>query len=289
MQLTVRTAAKVNLTLDVMGRRKDGFHNIRSVMQSIGLFDHITLTETSSENVTISCNVPEVPCNQRNIASRCAYLFFNTLGKQVDGLHINIEKKIPIQAGLAGGSADGAAVLVGLNEMFHHPFSADELKKIGGNVGADIPFCLHGGTALAEGTGTKLTSLRNIPACSFVLVKPPIGISTAEAYQSVDTSKNIPNGNTDEMIYVIDNLEKIGKNLSNTFEYTLNIQELLDIKIDLAQSKGCVGACMTGSGSTVFGIFPKREKAEICAEAFKKKYNQVFVADSVEYSTYVLG
>ena len=287
-EIKIRAAAKVNLTLDITGKRADGYHDIRTIMQSAGIFDTVTITENSSKEITVGCNNPDVPCDERNIVCKCAKAFYKRLGAECGGLHIYIEKNIPTQAGLAGGSADGAAVAVGLNILCGKPFSNSELEEIGGTVGADIPFCIRGGTALCEGTGTDMTTLENIPECCFVLVKPPVGISTAQAYNAVDSRKVTPEPSTDKMLDVLDDIQKIGQLLRNDFEDTLNIEELLNIKRELANSEGCKGACMSGSGSTVFGIFTDREKAAACAENFKDKYREVFIADKVDFGTGIL-
>ena len=283
--IKIKAAAKVNLTLDITGRRVDGYHDIRTIMQSVGLYDYVTLTENSSKEITVSCTHPDVPCDERNIVHKCAVAFYNKSGIECGGLHIHIEKNIPTQAGLAGGSADGAAVAVGLNYLCGEPFSGEELRKIGGTVGADIPFCIHGGTVLCEGTGTTLNPLESIPKCYFVLVKPPVGISTAEAYRAVDSRTTAPEAATDKMLDVLNDVEKIGSLLRNDFEDTLDIEELSQIKRQLAAFEGCKGACMSGSGSTVFGMFKDREKAVKCAESFKESYSDVFVAENVGSGT----
>ncbi len=285
----IKAAAKVNLTLDITGKRADGYHDIRTVMQSVGLFDTITLTENDTEVITVSCNNPDVPCDERNIVFKCAVCFYNKLGKECGGLHIDIDKNIPTQAGLAGGSADGAAVMSGLNELYGKPFSQSELEELGGKVGADIPFCIHGGTVLCEGTGTALTPLGAIPKCSFVLVKHPVGISTAQAYAAVDSRTVKPEPSTDKLLVSLGKVEKIGSLLHNDFEDTLSITEILDLKRELSEYDGACGACMSGSGSTVFAIFTDEEKANECAEVFKKRYEEVFTAVKVDYGTKLLS
>lgn len=284
----IRAAAKVNLTLDITGKRADGYHDIRTIMQSVGLFDTVTLSENSSGEITVSCNHPGVPCDDRNIVFKCAKAFYEKLGLSVGGLHIDIEKNIPTQAGLAGGSADGAAALAGLNALCGRPFSEEELEDLGGTVGADIPFCIHGGTVLCEGTGTALTPLENIPDCYFVLVKPPVGISTAQAYSAVDSRVSVPEPATDKLLPNLYDINKIGELLRNDFEDTLNISEIMEIKSEIAKADGSLGACMSGSGSTVFGIFADREKAAECAKAFATRYDEVFVAENVKFGTKIL-
>lgn len=284
----VRAAAKVNLTLDILGKRDDGYHSIKTIMQSVGLYDYVTLTVNDSGKITVSCNHPEVPCDESNIVCRCAKAFFDRLSISCGGLHIDINKNIPTQAGLAGGSADGAAVIVGLNEMYGCPISQQELEVLGGTVGADISFCIHGGTVLCEGTGTTLTPLDSIPDCFFLLVKPPIGISTAQAYGAVDSRVGVPESATDKMLDALDDVKKIGSYLRNDFEETLNITEILNIKNELAASDGALGACMSGSGSTVFAIFDSKVKATACAEIFKKRYAETYVVEKANIGTKIL-
>lgn len=281
--ITVKAAAKVNLTLDITGKRHDGYHNIRSVMQSVGLYDTITITKNSSSCITVKCGYSGVPNDERNIVCKCAKAFFEHTGIACEGLHIKIEKNIPTQAGLGGGSADGAAVLKGLNEMYGKPCSGEELESIGAKAGADIPFCIRGGTVLCEGTGTTLKSLSDIPDCCFVLVKPPVGISTAQAYAAVDSRSDTPTPSTDKMISSLNSLEAIGRCLANDFEDTLNIDEINEIKRKLAACKGAFGACMSGSGSTVFAVFGNMTDAENAAQMFAVEYNDVFVVCNVPH------
>lgn len=277
MKITISSPAKINLTLDILDKREDGYHNIKTIMQSVDLYDIVTLTQNSSGKITVDCTAPKIPCDDSNIVCKAAKAFYKSFNKECKGLHIFIDKKIPTEAGLAGGSTDGAAVLMGLNKIFGEPFSAVELEQIGAEVGADVPFCVRGGTVLAEGTGTTLTTLENIPECYFVLVKPPIGISTAEAYGATDKRKVIPESSTDKILPYLNDTEKIGRLLHNDFEEALANDELFSLKNNILSCNGALGACMSGSGSTVFGIFADKYKANECAEIFKKKYNDVFV------------
>ncbi len=283
--IKVMAAAKVNLTLEITSKRSDGYHEIKSIMQSVGLFDTVTLSQNSSGKITVSCSRPEIPCDDTNIVCKCAKTFFEKIKKSCDGLHIDIQKDIPSQAGLAGGSADGAAVIIGLNELCGRPFSQSELEELGGASGADIPFCIRGGTVLCEGIGTTLTPVKSIPDCWFVLVKPPVGVSTAQAYKAVDSNKYILSDASNKMLAVIDDITKIGNLLHNDFEKALNIGELLSIKKELCSFEGALGACMSGSGSTVFALFSERDKAAVCAEAFKERFKDVFVVPAVSFGT----
>jgi len=286
--IKIKAAAKVNLTLEITGKKSDGYHDIRSIMQSVGLFDIVTLFENNSEKITVSCNRSDIPCDDSNIVCKCAKAFYKRSGRKCDGLHIDIQKNIPAQAGLAGGSADGAAVIVGLNELCGRPFSQNELEVMGGSSGADISFCIHGGTVLCEGIGTTLTPLDNIPKCWFVLIKPPVGISTAQAYKAVDSKPYISARSSEKMLSVIDDVTKIGQLLQNDFEDALNISELLNIKREILTFEGALGACMSGSGSTVFGLFSEYDKAAACANAFKDRFKDVFTVPAENYGTKIL-
>ncbi len=281
MEIQVKGYAKINLTFDITGKRADGYHEVKTVMQTIGLCDTVTLCTNDSGKVTVSCEHPDVPCDESNIAVKCALLFFEKTGCDNRGLHIDIQKRIPTQAGLAGGSADGAAVLKGLNEMYDMPLSDDDMYVLGGKIGADVPFCIMGGTALGEGTGTILTRLKPVPHMYFVLVKPPFGVSTKEAFEAVDSAEPRGYCATDRMLECLDNVRLIGKNLRNDFEETLHNEPLLELKSKLLECDGSLGAVMTGSGSTVYAVFEDKRKAEACRDFFKTKYRDVFLAENL--------
>lgn len=290
MRVIVSSCAKINLTLDILDKRQDGYHNIKTIMQSVDLCDTVYLTQNSSKRITVDCTNPKVPCDESNIVCKAARAFYKRLGRTCDGLHISIKKRIPTEAGLAGGSADGAAVLVGLNRgIFAEPFTSGELEQIGAEVGADVPFCIRGGTALAQGTGTTLTSLEDIPECYIVLVKPPVGVSTAKAYSAADSRAFIPDSSTDKMLPLLCDLKSIGKGLHNDFEEALSNDELLALKSDILKCDGSLGACMSGSGSTVFGIFEDKSSAESCAEIFKEKFTDVFVTTPIPFGSFVVS
>ena len=268
----VASYAKINLTLDVISKRSDGYHDLRSIMQSITLPEVVTLKKNSLGGITLECDTQGVPLDKRNIAYKCAQAFFEAAKITNSGLDIQIQKKIPIQAGLAGGSADGAAVLYGLNEMYSKPLSDDELINTAKNIGADIPFCLTGGTALAEGIGEKLTKLSPLPKCYLTIVKPEIGISTAQAYGAVDSKGMSKVPSTDKALPVISDLPKLAKALHNDFEAALSIEGLQLIKNELLSCDGCLGACMSGSGSACFAIFDDKARAEQCTSKMQEKY-----------------
>ncbi|MBQ3970156.1 MAG: 4-(cytidine 5'-diphospho)-2-C-methyl-D-erythritol kinase [Clostridia bacterium] len=284
MKILLMAAAKVNLTLDILGKRPDGYHDLKSIMQSVGIYDKITIEQNHSGKITIACSREDVPCDQRNIVYKCAEAFYKKIGTKNEGLFINIEKDIPTQAGMGGGSADGAAVLVGLNEMCGRPLDEYELEKIGAAIGADIPFCVRGGTVLCEGIGDRLQTLESIPMCWFAVVKPPVSVSTAKAYAAVDKEGFVSNYSTEKMLASLTNVGEIGANLKNDFEDTLNIDEVVKIKNELLKCDGCLGAVMSGSGSAVFGIFENKENAEKCTKSFCGRYSEVFTAEKSDFS-----
>ena len=281
MEIEIKAYAKINLTLDITGKRADGYHEVKTVMQSVSLCDSVTLCTNDSGKITVSCEYPGVPCDERNIAVKCAVSFFEAAGIKNKGLHIAIDKNIPTQAGLAGGSADGAAVFRGLNELYGKPLSEEGLCSLGAKIGADVPFCIMGGTALGEGTGTVLTRLKPLPHMYFVLVKPPFGISTKEAFDAVDSAGPPEYNATDRMLECLDDVRLIGKNLRNDFEETLRNEPLLKIKSKLLECDGALGAVMTGSGSTVYAVFDDEKKAKACKKLFSEEYKDVFLVENV--------
>lgn len=279
--------AKINLTLDVIGKRSDGYHDLKSIMQSVSLPEYVELMINDSDKISLRCDIKDVPTDERNIAVKCANAFYKAAKILCPGLEINIQKNIPIQAGLAGGSADGAAVLFGLNEIHLKPFTLDELMEIGARVGADIPFCLFGGTALAEGIGERLAKLSPIPKCSIVIVKPEIGVSTAMAYGAVDSVGMNTSPSTDRVIPILHDIKALGENLHNDFESALWLPELKKIKDELNSFEGCFGACMSGSGSAFIALFDNKIKAEMCAEIMQKKYLFATVAEPIDHGVTV--
>ncbi len=282
MKIKISAPAKINLTLDILGKRPDNYHNVKMIMQAVSLYDYVTLEQTASGRITLECSDSAIPCDESNIAYKTADAFFERSGIQNGGLHIFIEKNIPSQAGLAGGSADGAAVLAGLNLMYNSPLSEDELKEAGSSVGADIPFCIIGGTALAKGTGTTLTRLEPMPECRIVLVKPPVGISTAAAYKAADSRDFIPESSSDIMLPLLGNIYGIAENLHNDFESVAEVRCIGEIKRAMLEC-GALGACMSGSGTAVFGIFDNEAAQSKCIEMLKSEYEAVFAVCPVNH------
>jgi 4-diphosphocytidyl-2-C-methyl-D-erythritol kinase len=270
--------AKINLSLDIIGRRPDGYHILDMVMQSVSLFDTVSLTRNETGRLQIICNENDVPCGEENTVFRAAKAFFQATGvPQNDGLLFSIEKKIPRQAGLGGGSTDAAAALKLLNCLYRTNLSADQLREIAVSAGADVPFCMEGGTAHVTGIGENIEQLPPMVDCHIVICRPDVGISTKAAYSAYDQMGNSGEQHTPSVLEALkaNSVEKLGKVLGNAFEEAGVPEEITDIEEQMLRC-GCEGACMSGSGSAVFGLFREREKAEICCESLRKKYSLVY-------------
>lgn len=289
MEVTVKAPAKINLTLEVLGKRPDGYHSIASVMQSVDLCDTVTVSENDSGKVTVSCSYEGVPCDDSNICAKAAYRFFEHIRSDVFGVHIHIDKIIPTQAGLAGGSADGAAVIFALNSLTDSRLTIAEMRAIGEKVGADVPFCLEGGTRLCTETGTVMKKLPAFSAKYIVISKPDaVSVSTAEAYRMVDSLKPHPSY-TDEMVKALYSRDMfmITTTIFNDFELALQIPQVNSIKGEMLRCKA-KGAGMSGSGSAVFGVFSSKRTAEKCVEKLKETCPETFLCQPIKTGCYVL-
>lgn len=283
MEVKLKAPAKINLSLDVIGKRPDGYHELATVMQTIDLYDTVILTDNNSGEVTISCDYEGVPCDDRNICVKAAYKFFDYCKMSVKGVHIVIDKQIPTQAGLAGGSSDGAAVIVGLNYLFKTNLKPKEMLEIGERVGADVPFCIEGGTKLCTGIGATMSHLPSFHSVELVICKPDtVSVSTAEAYQKVDALAHHP-CYTDEMVKALYSRDMfmISTTIFNDFELALQIPEVAEIKKAMLSAKAS-GAGMSGSGSAVFAIFTSARKAKRCYEKLKETYPQTFLCKPIK-------
>lgn len=283
MNVTVKAPAKINLSLDVLGKRPDGYHELATVMQSVSLYDTVTVTQNDSGKVTIACDYPGVPCDDSNICAKAAYRFFDHCHMDVSGVHIVIDKQIPTQAGLAGGSADGAAVILALNRLFDKRLTMKDMEAIGERVGADVPFCLEGGTKLCTGIGATFQKLPAFSCSDIVICKPDtVSVSTAEAYQKVDALNPHP-CYTDEMVKALYSRDMfmITSVIFNDFELALQIPEVNDIKKAMLKAKAS-GAGMSGSGSAVFGVFTSSRHAKQCYDALKQQYPKTFLCKPVK-------
>ncbi len=276
-EVTVLAYAKINISLDVLNRREDGYHNLKSVMQSITLADEITI-KTGEEGIRVYADLPYVPSDCRNIGYKAAELFYRDAGISPEVL-IKIKKNIPVGAGLGGGSADAAAILKALNKLYKNPLSKARLLELGLKCGADVPFCLEGGTCLAEGLGEVLTPLPPLPSCAFILVKPPFSINTKQIFSSLDVSKITCRPDTNGILEAIkkNNLSEISVRMFNVLEdFTgCHRKDLSALKGRILES-GAKGAVMSGSGSCVFGIFKSMNHAKEAAAYFGSGEESVF-------------
>ncbi|MDR0914649.1 MAG: 4-(cytidine 5'-diphospho)-2-C-methyl-D-erythritol kinase [Oscillospiraceae bacterium] len=296
--VTKKAFAKINLTLDILGKRPDGYHNIETLMINVTLCDDVQLEFTQKPGVTeVVCDYPGVPQNGNNIVCKAAQAFFEQAGIANPGVRFCINKSIPTQAGLAGGSTDAAAALRLLNEAFCSTFGEykkpdctakkgllpeDMLYEIGAKIGADVPFCLAGGLCLCTGTGIdleKLATPNDLEKYSVVLIKPEISVSTKDAYAIADTlppKAATATANAVNALQKNNTLASITDIVSNDFETALQLPEIKDIKKELLQN-GAVAASMSGSGSAGFGLFTNESIAQTAAKQLKQKYADVFV------------
>lgn len=276
--------AKLNLTLDVLGKRADGYHDIKSVMQTISVRDDIEIDLDTGKPWCLSCTDEDIPTDEKNLAWKAARVYFDTIGKEPDGIEIRITKRIPSQAGMGGGSADAAAVLRALNRHYGQPLSIAALAELGGTIGSDVPFCVLCGTAMAEGRGERLRRLPDIPDCFFVICKPDFPISTPELYQKLDETQiyKHPDNQVMESALLTGDLGKICENLYNVFDpvVTKDHLELNYIK-SIFNSYGAIGQQMTGSGPAVFCIVTEFEYAAVICNMLKENYPKVFIAKPV--------
>ena len=273
--------AKVNLTLDVLGKRADGFHDIKTVMQTISLRDDIEIDVGTGKPWALVCEKEGVPCDETNLAWRAAKLFSDVTGIDLGGIEIRITKRIPSQAGLGGGSADAAAVLRALNTHFGAPLSIGALAEVGGQIGSDIPFCVIGGTCMCEGRGELLRKLPDMPECVFVVCKPEFGVSTPELYRQIDSAAipRRPDNNAMEGALLIGDLGKVAEQVYNVFD-PLVTQEHLEMNYikSIMNSYGALAYQMTGSGSAIFAIMPDFEYAAVVCNMLKENYPGIFIA-----------
>ena len=276
--------AKVNLTLDVLGKREDGYHDLQSVMQTISLRDDIEIDVGTGKPWKLLCSDESIPTDETNLAWKAAKLYFDTVKHDPNGLEIRILKRIPSQAGLGGGSADAAAVLRALNRHYNMPLSIAALAELGGQVGSDVPFCVLCGTAMAEGRGERLRKLPDMPDCVFVVCKPDFSVSTPELYRKLDETAiaRRPDNRAMEAAILSGDLEKIAQNLWNVFDPVVTAEHLeLNYIKSICNAYGALGQQMTGSGSAVFAIMPNFEYAAVVCNMLKDNYPQVYIAKPI--------
>lgn len=283
-QVTEAAYAKLNLTLDVRGLRSDGYHEMDMVMQSVSLCDTVTLTRRDTPGIVLQGNA-KLPKDERNLAYAAALRFFEYLGDTQAGLHIALEKRIPVCAGTAGGSSDAAAVLRGLHRLYHAPFPLEVLHDIGARVGSDVPYCVYGKTARAQGRGEILSPLPSLPPCFLVLCKPAFSISTPALFHQIDVCNTLRRPATDAMCaaLVAGDLSAVADALGNVFEAVLTPSQqktIASIRATLCQ-EGALGACMSGTGPTVFGLFDAESAATRAAVRLRQNYPNVFLTHPV--------
>ena len=280
--MKIKAYAKINIALDVVGKREDGYHLLRMIMQTVDLYDVIEITKSDC-NIKLKCNKPYVPTDERNLAYKAAKLFKETYDIK-DGVLIDLTKNIPVSAGMAGGSTDAAGVLRLMNRLFNVNASDEELRTLGLKLGADVPYCISGGTALCEGIGEKITQLKPFKDKILVIVKPPFGVSTKDVYKAFDLSKIVFHPRTDDIIKAMENddIDFVANNMKNLLEnVTLRKHRvILNIK-EAMKSYGSLGTMMSGSGPTVFAFFDDMLKAQECYDEMKKKYKDVFISRTI--------
>ena len=276
--------AKLNLTLDVLGKREDGYHDLKSVMQTISVRDDIEIDVGTGKPWVLKCDKPGIPTDETNLAWKAAKVYLDTIKKDPNGLEIRITKRIPSQAGMGGGSADAAAVLRALNRHYDNPFSIYALAELGAQVGSDVPFCVVCGTAMVEGRGERLRKLPDMPDCIFVICKPEFSVSTPELYKKIDevAIPKRPDNKAMESALLAGVLGKVCENVYYVFDpvVTQDHMELNYIK-SIFNSYGAAAFQMTGSGSAVFAIVQDFEFAAVICSMLKDNYPNVFIAKPV--------
>lgn len=279
----IKAYAKVNLGLDVIGKREDGYHLLKMIMQTVDLYDEIEIDKADDNKISIKCNIPYVPVDSRNLMYKAAVLFMEKYNIN-SGLKINIKKNIPVAAGMAGGSTDAAAVLKCLNKLFEVNAPYEDLVELALKIGADVPYCINGGTAICEGIGEVITELPPFKNVIMVIVKPSFGVSTKEVYGGLDIRRIKKHVKIDDIVHGMkkNNINAVCYNMKNVLE-NVTIRKypvIKDIKNTMIK-QGAKGSLMSGSGPTVFGIFSDMMSAQRCYENMKKKYNDVFITRTI--------
>ena len=280
--MKVKAYAKINLMLDIVNRRNDGYHDLFMIMQSVGIYDIVTVEKCAKKGISITCSKEGIPLDEKNIAYKAAAEFFKFNRIKNYSVCINIEKRIPHAAGLAGGSADGAAVLVALNELYKTELSRNQLCKIGVKIGADVPFCITGGTKLSQGIGEVLSDVAPLRRCFIVLAKPDFDVNTKSAFKQFDLYGKIHTPRKYEMLCAVQSrdLVEIASLCENVFEQFIEVPTRVEIK-QAMRDCGALGVCMSGSGPTVYGIFDNEKSAKSAAENLKGLAKDIYVCRPV--------
>ena len=281
--VTLKALAKINLGLDVLGRRDNGYHDVRMVMQTIYLYDNVTMEKTEEAGIQLECNLFYLPVDETNIAYKAAKLLMDEFDIK-EGVRIVLDKHIPVAAGLAGGSANAAAVLVGMNRLFSLGLSGQELMERGVSLGADVPYCVMRGTVLAEGIGEILTPLPPLPKCCVLIAKPGISVSTKTVYEKLDSQEIEDHPNIDGILEGLEHedLLKVASSMGNVLEtVTIGDYPIIEEIKDVMKDAGALNAMMSGSGPTVFGIFDDRSKAKEAQQKLRELQiaKQVYLAN----------
>ncbi|RDY22999.1 4-(cytidine 5'-diphospho)-2-C-methyl-D-erythritol kinase [Romboutsia maritimum] len=290
--IELKSRAKINLSIDVLGKRQDGYHLVEMIMQTVDLYDFIKIKELESEDVVIKSNSVDIPLNEENIVFKAINLLKNKFNIN-KGVEVFIQKNIPIAAGMAGGSSNAAAILVGLNKIWNLGLSELELQKIGLNLGADVPFCISGKAALAQGIGEKLTPIIGLPEETSILIcKPDLFISTKKVYESLDLDNIQYRPDNKYLLEMLKNkdVKSVAKHMVNVLESVTikNNREIDEIK-KIMMENNALGSMMSGSGPTVFGLYDNRDDALKGKKELLKKYNQVYVVSSSEEGVEING
>ena len=283
--IELKSRAKINLSIDVLGKREDGYHLVEMIMQTIDLYDIINITENDIDEININSNSLDIPLNKNNIVYKAAEVLKERFNIK-SGLNIFIQKNIPVAAGMAGGSCNAAAVLVGLNKLWNLNLSEKELQEIGLTLGADVPFCISGNAALAQGIGEELTYIKGLSKDTSILVcKPNLFVSTKDVYQGLDLENIKDRPDNELLIKCLEkgNIKLLSENMVNVLETVTSKMhnEIADIE-KIMLDNNALGSMMSGSGPTVFGLFEKEEDALKAKGELLKKYNQVYVVRSSE-------
>ena len=271
-KLTVKACGKLNLYLDITGRREDGYHLLRSVMQSVSVYDTLAFQFASGSGIELVCDTPGFPLDKSNLICKAYDLFMAKTGVSPQGrLIVSVDKRIPSMAGMAGGSADCAAALAALNELYSHPLDSEKLLELGAELGADVPFTMTGGTVLCEGIGEKMTRLDDVKGICFAVLRPEVSISTPAAYKAYDALPPADKKSCADFLAALASCDagRIAGSMFNALEYAVSEPEIETAREKLI-SGGALGAMMTGSGSAVFGIFEDRAGAQRLVDSLQE-------------------
>ena len=290
--ITLKSRAKINLSIDVLGKRQDGYHLVEMIMQTIDLYDLIEINEKDNDQITIKSTSDEIPLDCNNLVYKAANLIKKTFNIN-KGVEIHIKKNIPVAAGMAGGSSNAAAVLVGLNKLWNLNLSNQQLEKIGLKLGADVPFCINGGAVLASGIGEELTPIKGLTKDVCILVcKPDLFVSTKEVYECLDSKDIDKRPNNKFLIECLKNEDtrQLAENMFNVLEgVTMDKHPVIQQIKDIMTNNRALGAMMSGSGPTVFGLYENREDAVKCKAILEKQFKQTFVVACEEKGVEVNG